>query len=124
MSEDNKRTLAPLGRYDKKDYHIAWADPDNDASADDDGLLQGDVISVASWTIPSCGTALQFESSTIQASPVTIEGVTYPANTVTTLWVSAVSGAPVGEYEALGTIVTSGTREYGRKIIIPIREQI
>lgn len=108
--------LAEKDPADVKDYHIAWGDSTNDASADDDGLLQGDTISTQTWTVPS---GITKDSDTVQASIITIEGVSWPADTISTIWVSG--GTADIDYTVSCAIVTAQGREYTRRIIIPVR---
>lgn len=98
-------------------YFIVWCDEGdgtNDGSSSDGGELQGATISTVTWTVP---TGITKDSETEDA--VTIKGVSYDANTVTTIWLS--SGTPRVEYEFQCVITTSDSRTLTQSIVIPVR---
>ena len=97
-------------------YHIVWCDPDgtNDGGSSDDGELQGETIDTVVWTIPSGITQASSNTASID-----IRGITYPINTVCTIWVSG--GTAGSDYILSCKIVTSGSRTIERSIIIPVR---
>ena len=99
-------------------YFIVWCDPTgiNTGAVADHGELQGATISSATWTVP---TGIVKDSSDTGA--VTIHGVTYPINTVCTIWLS--SGTDGADYDLLCRIVTSDARTLDKTITIPVRSQ-
>jgi len=56
------------------DYLLAWKD-----------WLNGDTISTAAWEVD---VGLTKQSDSVNASPVTIDGVSHPAATVATVWLT------------------------------------
>jgi hypothetical protein len=98
-------------------YFIVWCDKDgtNDGSANDDGELKGATISTATWTV---ATGITKDSDNTNA--VTIDGVSYAANTVATIWLS--SGTADTDYDLLCRITTSDSRTLDKTITIPVRE--
>lgn len=98
-------------------YFVVWCDIDgtNDGTNTDDGELQGATISTSTWTVPAGVT----EDSS-DTNSVTIQGVTYAANTVATILVS--SGTNNSDYELTNVITTSDGRTLSKSIIIPIRQ--
>ncbi len=96
-------------------YFIVWCDPDGSNVVGDDGELQGATIDTATWTVTD---GLTQVSDSLNA--VTIDGVTYPANTVCTLWVSG--GTSPNDYNAKCVVELSDGRTLARNIVIPVRE--
>ena len=98
-------------------YHIILCDIDgtNDGTASDSGYLQSATISSATWTVPA---GITKDSSNQNA--VTIAGVSYGADTVATIVVSA--GTDDQENILKCVIVTSDGRKEVKRIIIPVRE--
>ena len=102
---------------DVEPYFVVWCDEDgtNTNTAGSDGELQGATISTSAFTMT--GVTLDSENS----AAVTIKGVSYGINTVSTAWISAgTAGA-----DATGTcvITTSDSRTLSKSIIIPVRER-
>ena len=99
-------------------YYIVWCDIDgtNDGGASDDGELQSATISTATWTVP---TGITKDSDNKDA--VTINNVSYGANTVATIWLSA--GTDNTDYDLLCRIVTSDSRTLDKTITIRVRAQ-
>lgn len=108
MSEKDPDSIEP--------YFIVWCDPDgtNDGSANDKGELQGATIVSATWTVP---TGITKNSSNQNA--VTIHGVNYVVNTVTTIWLSG--GTAGADYDLTCRITTSDARTLDKTITIPVR---
>lgn len=98
-------------------YYIVWCSKDgtNTGSALDTGELQGATISSATWTVPSGLT----KDSSNQAA-VTIRGVNYAINTVTTIWLSG--GTAGVDYEVHCRIVTSDARTLDRTVRVRVAE--
>lgn len=100
-------------------YFVVFCSLDgtNDGSATDDGELQGADISSVTWTIP---TGIIKDSQ--NQDSVTIDAVTYDANTVATIWLS--SGTDETDYPLDCKIVTneSPARTLPQTVIIPVRE--
>lgn len=86
-------------------YFFVWCSEDgtNTGSATDTGELQGETISTYTVTVPSGITKVSDAKTS-----VTIQGVTYGANTVITVWLSG--GTNRSEYDITCQIVTSGGR--------------
>lgn len=99
-------------------YFIVWCDKDgtNDGSTSDNGELQGETISTATWTVP---TGITKDSS--NQSAVTINGISYGVNTVATIWLSG--GTAGTDYSITCEITTSGSRTLDKTIVIPVSEQ-
>ena len=98
-------------------FHIVWCSlaNTNDGSSGDTGELQGETISSSSWTIP---TGITKDSD--NKLSVTIQGITYTANTVATVWLS---GGTAGlDYALVNQIVTSGGRTLDHTILIKVRD--
>lgn len=98
-------------------YFIIWCDLDdgtNTGAATDTGELQGATISTATWTVP---TGITKNSNNQNA--VTINGVSYGANTVCTVWLSG--GTVDTDYTLSCKITTSDSRTLDKSIIIPVR---
>ena len=96
-------------------YFIIWCDEDatNTGSATDDGELQGATILTSTWTVPT-GITKDSESE----AQVTIKGVTYAINTVTTIWVSG--GISGNQYALTCKITTSDSRTLEHVLVIPV----
>lgn len=89
------------------DYSVAWST-----------WLDGDTIASATWTV---GAGLTINSQTINASAVTIDGVSHPANTVATAWLS---GGTAGQsYTVACRITTAGGRTDERTFRVVVRER-
>ena len=95
-------------------YFVVWCDPTglNTGAEADDGELQGEAIVTATWTVP---TGLTKVSSNQNA--VTIDGVSYAANTVTTVWLS---GGTDGETYTLLIQITTATRTLAKTFTLPV----
>ena len=101
-------------------YFMVWCDKDgtNDGSATDDGELQGATISTSAWTISPAGTLTEDSENT---DAVTIKGVSYGANTVATIRLSA--GTAGITYTLTNRITTSDSRTLDKSIEITVSEQ-
>jgi len=66
-------------------YFIVWCDDTglNDGTKKDTGELQGATIETATWTVPT-----GIEEETTSEDAITIQGISYPDKTVTTIWLS------------------------------------
>ena len=101
-------------------YFIVWCDEDgtNTGAAADRGELQGAGINPALvvWTLPA---GIGTDSDNTDA--VTINGVVYAANTVTTIWLKLGTGNK--NYACHCQIVTDDAtpRTLEKTIIIPVR---
>ncbi len=98
-------------------YHIVWCSEDgtNDGGASDTGELQGATISTTDWTV----TGITKDSD--NKGVVTMRGITYAVDTVTTILLSSGTGGT--DYELLNRITTSDGRTLDKTITIPVREQ-
>ena len=97
-------------------FYVVWCSKDNtnDGSTSDNGVLQSATISTSTWTVPTGIT----EDSSVKTS-ITIQGITYSANTVATIWLS---GGTVGtDYDLVNRIVTSDSRTLDHTITIKVR---
>src|SRR5512146_2074023 len=95
-------------------YFIIWCDINtglNDGSSSDHGELQGATISTATWTFPA---GITKDSS--NQSVVTIHGVTYAINTVTTVWISG--GTDDTDYTITCRITTSDSRTLDKSVVL------
>lgn len=99
-------------------YHFIWCSKDgtNDGSTSDTGELQGATISSQTIT-PATGLTLDSDNK----SAVTIAGISYAVNTVSTGWVSG--GTDGTDYNLHCRIVTSDGRTLDQTMTIPVREQ-
>ena len=111
-------SLPPKDPNAVDNYYIVWWSEDgtNDGSASDTGELQGATISTTEWTVPA---GITKDSDT--KGSVTMRGITYAANTVTTIVLS--SGTAGTDYELLNRIETSDGRTLDKTITIRVREQ-
>ena len=98
-------------------YFVVWCDPTgiNTGASADEGELQGETIVSAEWTIPA---GLTKVSETTGA--VTINGVSYPANTVTTVFLL---GGTDGEYYEITVTITTATRTLSKTFILPVSKK-
>ena len=96
-------------------YYIIWCSSDNtnDGTTSDTGRLQGATISSDSWTVPS-----DITEDSSNNSSVTIQGITYSANTVSCIWLS--SGTDGASYNITNQIVTSDSRTLDQTITIVV----
>lgn len=111
----NRKTKDP---NDVEPFFVIWCDEDtglNDGSADDGGYLQGETISSSTWTVDA---GITKDSS--NTSAVTIAGVDYDANTVSTVWLSG--GKANHTYKCVCRIVTSGGRTKDKTLHITCKE--
>jgi len=111
-------TLPPKDPNAVDFYHIVWCSEDgtNDGTASDTGELQGATISTTDWTLPA-GITEDSENT----SELTMRGITYAADTVTTIKLSSGTGGL--DYELLNRITTSDGRTLDKSITIMVREQ-
>src|SRR3990172_6649420 len=104
MSQEmnNMPSLPPKDPNAIEPYFIVWCDPTgiNTGAAADHGELQGATILTATWTVPTGIT----KASSNQGA-VTIHGITYPVNTVCTIWLSG--GTDGTDYDLSCLITTS-----------------
>lgn len=99
-------------------YFIVWCSKDgtNDGSDDDTGELQGATIVTTSWSVPA-GITKDADAK----DAVTIRGVSYGINTVTSILLSG--GTAGTNYELTNEIITSDGRTLNKTITIRVREQ-
>ena len=97
-------------------FFAVWCSPNNtnDGTASDSGELQGETIAVSDWTLPA---GITEDSANLDA--VTIQGITYVANTVATIWLSG--GTHGTDYDLVNDIVTSAGRTLEHTITIMCR---
>jgi hypothetical protein len=100
-------------------FHIIWCDidGDNDGGSGDEGRLQGATITGSTWTVPS-GISTAAAPNT---NSVTIQGVTYAANTVANIMLE--SGTDDADYDLTNQITTSDGRTLDKTITIMVREK-
>lgn len=97
-------------------YFVVWCDPYGSNYSGDDGELQSAIISSSSWTMPT-GTLVKTQDN---LNAITIAGVSYPVNTVATIWLA--SGTHGQDYTLVNTITTNDGRTLEWSIIIPVRD--
>lgn len=99
-------------------FYIIWCSENNtnDGSTGDSGELQSETISSDDWTVPS---GITEDSS--NNSSVSIQGVTYTANTLSAIVLSG--GTDGTDYDLVNRIVTSGARTLDHTITIMVRSQ-
>lgn len=97
-------------------FHFVFCDKDgtNTNSATNTGRLQGATINTRTVTVPD---GITKDSDNQNA--VTINGVTYLANTVVTVWLSG--GIDGTDYDILCRIVTSDGRTIDQTMRVPVR---
>lgn len=95
-------------------YFIVWCDPFGSNRSGDDGELQGAIISSSVWTMPT-GTLVK---TTDNLNTITIAGVVYAVNTVSTVWVA--SGTSGNNYTLTDTVVLNDGRTLDWSIVIPV----
>ncbi len=88
----------------------------NDGTALDTGDLQGETVSSDVWTVAE-GLTQDSEDN----AAVTVKGVTYASNTVSTIWLSG--GTAGAEYSVKVAMVTSGSRTIEKTITVRILPQ-
>jgi hypothetical protein len=88
----------------------------NDGSAADEGRLQGATIS--SITSITADTGITVGAYNSQA--VTVDGISFAANTVVTVWLSG--GTDYTDYEVECVIVTSDSRTLAKTMIVPVKQ--
>ena len=110
--------LPPKDNNSVEPYFVVWCSQDgtNDGSVNDNGELQGATISTSTWTVPTGIT-----KASDNKAAVTIHGVSYAVNTVTTIWLSG--GTDKTDYTLLNRVVLSDGRTLDHTIIIAVRSQ-
>lgn len=98
-------------------YFVVWCDPTgiNTGIEADEGELQGETIISAEWTIPEGLTKVSQNQNA-----VTINGTSYGAGTVATVWLS--DGSDNSFYELTCTITTA-TRTLPKTFILPVSKK-
>lgn len=98
-------------------YFVVWCDPTgvNTGAAADEGELQGQTISAVEWILPD---GLTKVSETTGA--VTIDGVSYGANTVSTV---VLSGGADGSFYEITVRITTATRILAKTFILPVSKK-
>jgi len=97
-------------------YFIVWCDPYGSNYSGDDGELQSAIIATSVWTMPT-GTLVKVSEN---INSITIAGVTYPVNTVSTIWLA--TGTAGQNYNLVNTITTNDGRTLDWTLIIPVAE--
>jgi hypothetical protein len=95
-------------------YFVVWCDPHGSNFSGDDGELQGSLITGSAWIMPT-GTLVRNSSNT---NAVTIAGIAYSINTVSTIWLS--SGTAGQNYTLTNRIGTNDGRTLDWSLIIPV----
>ena len=88
----------------------------NDGSASDTGKLAGATIS----SITSVTAASGLTVASYDKNAVTIDGISYSANTVVTAWLSG--GTDGTDYEVECVIVTSDSRTLVKTMVVPVAQ--
>ena len=99
-------------------FYVVWCSPNNtnDGSTSDSGVLQSATITTSTWTVDT-GITKDSDAKT----GVTVQGITYSANTVATIWLS--SGTDGTNYACVNKVVTSDSRTIYHTITIKVRSQ-
>lgn len=101
--------------------HFIWcnlADGANTNNAANTGELSGATISTSSMTASSTGITIDSDNT----SAVTVQGVTYGANTVANAWLS---GGTAGEnYTITNRITTSDSRTLEKTLTVKVRDAV
>ena len=97
-------------------YFVVWCDKTGTNVSGDDGELQGATIATAVWTVP---TGITAASSNISA--VTIDGISYAASTVATVWLTG--GTVNTQYSINCRITTSDSRTLDQTCVLNVEEQ-
>lgn len=110
--------VAPKDPNDVDFFYFVWCDEDgtNTGAATDTGRLKGATISSYTVTAPS---GITKDSDNKNA--VTIDGVSYGANTVVTVVLSG--GTADTDYDILCRIVTSDSRTLDQTMTVPVRSR-
>jgi hypothetical protein len=90
-------TFQLKGHQSVSDHSIGWSD-----------WLEGDAIETSEWILPE---GVDEVDSGLNSSPVTIEGVEYPANTVATVWVGVLTAGRRYRFVNRVTTVAGRTEE-------------
>lgn len=106
----------PKDPNDVDSFFFIFCDKDgtNTNSAANKGLLQGATISSYTVTAPSGIT-----KNSDNKNAVTVNGVSYSADTVVTVWLSG--GTDGNDYDILCRIVTSDSRTIDQTMRVPVR---
>jgi hypothetical protein len=89
------------------DYQVVWYD-----------WLGTDLISVSTWIVPAGITKV---SDTVNGASLVIDGVTYPAGTVTTVWLS---GGTLGtRYRLTNRVTTAAGRIDDQSFDVVIKDK-
>ena len=98
-------------------YFIVWCDEDgtNDGTANDAGELQGATIGTSGWTV----TGITEDSENTAA--VTIAGIAYDVDTVSTIWLSG--GTDGTDYNLLNAVDLDDGRTLEKTITVMVRSQ-
>lgn len=89
------------------DYSVCWKD-----------WLGTDTIASVTWTV---ATGLTKDSQAVNSGAVTIDGVSHPANTVATAWLSG--GTAGATYSVACRVVTAGGRTDERTFRVRVVER-
>ena len=103
---------------DREPYFIMWCDKStglNDGSREDHGELQGATIVTATWTVDT-----GIEKDDANQNAVSVAGISYEQDTVTTIWLSG--GTADENYSMTCLITTSDGRTLSKTMIVPVRE--
>jgi len=111
------KDLPPKDPNAVEPYFIVWCDEDgtNDGSTGDSGELQGATIGTSTWTVSG------ITKDSDGKAAVTIAGIDYGVNTVTTIWLSG--GTDGTDYDLLNRIITSDGRTLDKTITVMVRSQ-
>lgn len=98
-------------------FHIIWGSLSglNDGSRQDTGELQGTTITTSTWSVPSGITRMSDHKNA-----VVIEGISYGANTVATIWLEGGEGGEI--YELVNEVVLSDGRKLVQSLFIKVKE--
>lgn len=98
-------------------FHIIWCSLSglNDGSKQDSGELRGATISTSTWAVPSGITKMSDHKNA-----VVIDGVSYGANTVATIWLEDGEGGEV--YELVNEVDLSDGRKLVQSLFIKVKE--
>ena len=107
---------APKDPDNGEPYFVVWCAKGGTNVSGDDGELQGATIATVTWTVPTGITASS--NNTLAA---TIDGTSYPVNTVATVWLT---GGTAGVMYDLGCkITTSDSRTLEHTLSVRVESQ-
>lgn len=119
MTEEYTYDVAEPKHPDSNEpYFVVWCDPTglNSGAAADEGELQGETITTVDWDVPD-----DLTKGVTNQDAVTINGTTYAANTVATVWLS---GGIDGSFYEITCKIHTATRILPKTFVLPVTKKM